>query len=128
MMSVRTVMRRGERRILIDIRYRKPDGAKGRFRHDAEAQTLIAARAEERRRLAALAVTGSPYDTPVPVARPPETTKGPSFEEVGRQYLLLFAPSHLKPSTQVGYKVVIERVLGPKIGKLRVDKVDAATV
>lgn len=135
-MAVRTITRRGERRLIIDIRYRKPDGTKGRYRHDAEVQTMAAARAEERRRLAALAVTGSPFETPVPAGippleiAPPEEPKptSPCFEDVGKQFLVLFAPSHLKPSTKFGYKTVIERVLNPAIGKLPVDRIDASVV
>jgi hypothetical protein len=59
-MTVRTEVRRGQRVLIVDIRYRRPDGTKGRYRHDAEVQTLAAARAEDRRRLAALTLTGSP--------------------------------------------------------------------
>jgi hypothetical protein len=42
--------------------YRTPDGKKARHRHDAEVQAWPAARAEERRSLAALAATGLPYE------------------------------------------------------------------
>lgn len=133
-MAVRTVTRRGVRRLIIDIRYRQSDGTKGRYRHDAEVQTLAAARAEERRRLGALATAGSPYETPqVSEAKPSpkevasddSTSKTLRFEEVVKQYLALFAPSHLKPSTIYGYEAIINQVLLPRIGKLPVDAIDA---
>ena len=44
-MTVRTEVRRGTRRYVIDIRYTKTDGTKARFRQDAEVQTQPAARA-----------------------------------------------------------------------------------
>jgi len=40
-MTVRTEVRRGQRVLIIDIRYRRRDGTKGRYRHDAEVQTLL---------------------------------------------------------------------------------------
>ena len=60
-MPVRVVTRRDERRLIVDIRYRNPDGTRARYRHDAEVQTLSAARAEDRRRLGLLATTGSAW-------------------------------------------------------------------
>jgi hypothetical protein len=76
-MAVRTVKRRGERRLVIDMLYTKPDGAKGSYRHDAEVLNMAAARAEERRRLAALAATGSPYETPAPAEKAPASGERP---------------------------------------------------
>jgi hypothetical protein len=58
---VRTTERRGRRVMVIDFSYRRPDGTKARYRHDAEVQMRATAVAEERRRLAALAATGSPF-------------------------------------------------------------------
>ena len=43
---VRTITRRKKRVLVIDFSYRKPDGSKGRYRHDAEVQTRAAAVAE----------------------------------------------------------------------------------
>jgi hypothetical protein len=102
-MAVRTVMRRGKRHLVIDFSYRKPDGSKGRYRHDAEVQTLAAARAEEQRRLAALASTGSPFEVVDPIAREqvvsaPVAT-GPTFAEVVEKYKEAYLPT-LKASTR----------------------------
>src|SRR5262245_12677349 len=107
-MAVRTEMRRGKRRLIIDIWYRKQDGTLGRYRKDAEVQTLAAAREEERRRIAALAAVGCPEEqkewkveppAPEPQSAPPASERrpkaasGPLFKDVGEDYLRVFAPS-----------------------------------
>ena len=71
---IRKIERRGQRVLVIDIRYKKPDGSKDRYRHDAQVQTMAAATAEERRLLANIAKYGEKH-TPktsvreVPIAR-----------------------------------------------------------
>lgn len=132
-MTVRTVQRRGERRILvIDIRYRDKSGGKARYRHDAEVQTRAAATAEDRRRLAALAVTGSPYEVAMPVAveqvaaQPVSTA--PTFAATAADYLTAYAVSNLKPSTRAGYTKILNGYLLDKIGDMPIDKIDAAKV
>lgn len=134
-MAVRTVTRRGKRRLIIDILFRKNDGTKGRYRHDAEVQTLAAARAEERRRLAALAATGSPYELPpgarspdMPVVPASDGPELPTFATVAKAYLAEFAPSHLKASTLHGYAQMINGFLVPRVGELAVDRIDAKVV
>ena len=130
-MAVRTVTRRGKRRLVIDFSFRKPDGSKGRYRHDAEVQTLAAARAEERRRLAALASTGSPFEVVDPVAREQVTAASShelTFEKVVDRYLAEFAPSQLKPSTRHGYESAIRAWLKPHFGKLPLRTIDAKAV
>ncbi len=105
-MAVRTVTRRGKRRLVIDFSYRRPDGTKGRYRHDAEVQTMAAARAEERRRLTALSMTGSPYEVVDERAREqvaPPPPRELTFAEVADKYLAEFAPSQLKPGTRYNY-------------------------
>src|SRR5262245_58628242 len=107
-MAVRIEKRRGKRRPIIDIWDRKQDGTLGRYRKDAEVQTLAAAREEERRRIAALAAVGCPEERkvepppPEPQGAPPESERrtkapsGPLFKDVCEDYLRVFAPSHLK--------------------------------
>lgn len=128
-MGVRTTSRRGKRVLVLDFSYRKPDGTKGRYRHDAEVQTRGGAQAEERRRLAALASTGSPFEVVDPIAReqvaPP--SKGPTFADVVDKYKAAFLPT-LKAATQFGYKAVIDGRLLPWFGKLPIDEVDACAV
>ena len=130
-MAVRTVTRRGQRRLVIDFSYRKPDGSKGRYRHDAEVQTLAAARAEERRRLAALASTGSPFEVIDPIAReqvvPAPAATGPTFAEVVEKYEAAYLPT-LKTSTQYGYKLVIKTRLLPRFRELPLEQIDARAV
>jgi integrase len=134
-MAVRSVNRRGERRLVIDIRYQNPDGTSGRYRHDAEVQMLAAARAEDRRRLVALAATGSPTGPAGPVhmetaaaASMKAKPRFPTFGEVVKMYLSAFAPSHLKPSSLFGYRAVLEKLLVPKLGKKTLDEIDASIV
>lgn len=109
--GVRKVLRRGKRVLVIDIRYRIPAGPnKGkpaRYRRDAEVQTWESARAEFKRRLAALATTGSPYEIVHPVARasvvrePPAFTFGDAIDE----WLTDYVPT-LKAATQFGYQSI----------------------
>jgi integrase len=124
--------------LIIDIRYRRPDGTKGRYRHDAEVQTLAAARAEDRRRLAALTLTGSPLgridgDAPAPNERQESSPKlvareFPRFDAIAEDYLRTFATSQLKPSTELGYRTVLRSFLIPRIGDRAINMIDATTV
>jgi hypothetical protein len=111
-MAVRAITHRGKRHLVLDILYRTPDGKKARYRHDAEVQTWPAARAEERRRLAALAATGSPYevvDKEVRAQVTPEPPKGPTFGEVATMYMETYLPT-CKPFTAAKYPYTIERL------------------
>jgi integrase len=135
-MAVRIEKRRGERHVVLDIYWQKPDGTLGRYRRDAEVQTLAAARAEERRRLAAIALTGSPTSTvPIDQARHDATVNGTArkadtvkFADAARDYLALYAPSRLKPSTRSGYECVIATVLVPRFGALPITGITAGQV
>ncbi|UJR83634.1 tyrosine-type recombinase/integrase [Sandaracinus amylolyticus] len=139
-MPVRSVMRRGKRRLFVDIRYTNREGKLDRFRRDAEVQTLAAARAEERRRLALIASTGSPYE-PTELLAIARISHGESagnpgstidvaklFRDVVKDYLASFAPSQLKPSTRAGYEKALRKHLLPSLGELRVDQIDARRV
>lgn len=133
---VRAVKRRGERRWIIDIRFRKVDGTKGRYRHDAEVQTKAAATAEDRRRLASLALTGSPYESPVQVTKADEVlpvevvapSSAPTFETTAKGYLTSYAKSVLKPSTLHGYTKILDGFLLSRIGAMPIDTIDANKV
>ena len=125
-MAVRAITRRGKRRLVLDILFRTPDGKKARYRHDAEVQTWPAARAEERRRLAALAATGSPYeviDKEVRAQVAPEPLKGPTFGEVATMYVETYLPT-CKPSTAANYPYTIERWLRSRLGNVPIGEVD----
>jgi len=61
-MTIRKIERRGETRLVVDITWETKDGIQGRYRHAAEVQTMAAARAEERRILANIALYGDAYE------------------------------------------------------------------
>jgi integrase len=135
-MAVRTVVRRGERRLFIDIRYRDSTGKRTRYRKDAEVQTLLAARAEDRRRLALLAATGSPFGALSPEGQPvnqepeedAEIAAAPAFKDVAKEYMADYAKSQLKPSTRVGYQKKLDGFLLNAIGDLPITQVSASKV
>ncbi|NUQ73801.1 MAG: site-specific integrase [Polyangiaceae bacterium] len=120
--GVREELRRGQRVLVIDFRYRIPDGSsKGksaRYRHDAEVQTWQGARTEYRRRLAAVAMTGSPHEIIDQTARaqvvvepePPRVTFGDASDEWSADYV----PT-LKASTQRSFL----QVAGYRFSELR---------
>jgi integrase len=138
-MAVRIVDRRGERRLFIDIRYRNPDGTRARYRHDAEVQNLQAARAEDRRRLALLATTGSPYGVLAPNGAPPvteprepgpepEAPAAPLFRDVAKEYMTAYATSHLKPSTRFAYDQRLQGFFLNAIGDLPITQITPSKV
>lgn len=134
-MAVRTEVRRGKRRYVIDIRYKDATGAKARFRQDAEVQMLGAARAEDVRRLGLLASTGVPFETSnAPVAsverRPtlaesttpePATMASATFAEAAKSFLDVYGATRLKPSTRRGYEKVLDGFLLDRIGSKTLD-------
>ncbi len=128
--------RRGERRLVLDIRYTE-NGIRKRFRKDAEVQTRAAALAEERRRLVLLAATGLPFERELErdtarLSEPSATGTSPkptaTFEAVVKSYLETYAPSELKPSTLFSYRAVLDGFLLPRLRDRRVDAIDATTV
>jgi integrase len=120
---IRKVDRRGQRILVIDIRYRKPDGSKGRYRHDAQVQTIAAATAEERRLLANIAQHGEPYD---PKPEPPEDDqiRSITFGSVVEQYRTTYMVTDLKVTTRKGYGAVLDSVLLPRFRDRPISKLD----
>ena len=103
-MAIRKIVRPGKAApvLFIDIRYRDSSGKRRRFRRDAQVQTAVAARAEERRLLAYLGEHGElpkvveervPQKTDANV-----TTFGDAIDRFERTVLLM-----KKPSTRLGY-------------------------
>jgi integrase len=131
---VRTSKRRGQRVLVIDFSYTKPDGTRGRYRRDAEVQTRSAALAEERRRLAAVAAKGSPFAivdeaaAKVQADEAPPAPVGPTFAEVVEGYWKAFAPSHLKASTRYGYRIILDNHLLPRLANEPIASINAATM
>jgi integrase len=121
-MTVRRETRRGRRVLVIDIPYTTPDGRFARFRRDATAATMAAARDEERNIRDRIAATGSPFEEPTPA-----TTKGelePSFAEVVKRYRETFMETDLKVTTGKGYNAVIDCHLLPRFGTWPISAVD----
>ncbi len=136
-MTVRTVKRRGERRLVIDIPYTSPSGEKLRFRRDAEVQMMAAAKAEERRRLALLAQTGRPFeagdDAPVELLElgvRPTTSRRASItvSAAVKEYFPSYGVTRLKPSTRRGYEAVFKSFVEPRVGDLQLDQLDATVM
>jgi integrase len=124
-MTVRKETRRGETRLVIDINYTKRDGSRGRYRKDAQVQTLTAARAEDRRLLALLAQHGEPYEPAAPGAGPGhDEVPAKTFREVVDEYRATFMVTDLKVTTRRGYNNVINTVLLPRFADLAAPAVD----
>lgn len=137
---IRKEKRRGETRLVVDITWKKRDGAQGRYRHDAEVQTMAAARAEERRILANIELYGEAYepkaeaskagapriasvppaDAHVPQASAPPNEREPKLGVLFTEAVELFwkgkAITNLKPSTSKGYKEILDTRLLPRFG------------
>ncbi|MDI1437086.1 hypothetical protein, partial [Polyangium sorediatum] len=122
-MALRKVMRRGEPRLFIDIRFRKKDGSRGRLRKDAQVQTLVAARAEEKRYLVAIAQHGEPYVAAGDAAAPVVPSRK-SFAEVVDEFKSTFMITELKVTSRKGYEGVLDATLVPRFGGRGVDEVD----
>lgn len=112
MSYVRKVKRRGETRLVIDIRYRDLDGTKRRFRRDAQVQMRAAAEAEAKRLLVRLAETGTLELTPVG-----KLVAAPRTVDDAIEHFTLVELPKLKPSTQRSYRVVIESEVRPRFGQ-----------
>jgi integrase len=120
-MTVRREERRGRRVLVIDIPYRAPDGRWTRYRRDAVAATIAAAREEERRVRERIGRTGSPFEAS-DAASP--ARKESTFSEVVTRYRRNHMRAKLKPTTRRGYEAVIELHLVPRFGPWPISKVD----
>src|ERR1700679_2500744 len=115
---IRKEERRGQRILVIDIRYKKKDGTKARHRRDAQVQTVPAATAEERRLLANIAQYGDVYE-PKPEAQEEALEAAPTsitFGEVVERYRATFMVTDLKVTTRRGYSLILDRELLPRFG------------
>ncbi|MDC0740976.1 tyrosine-type recombinase/integrase [Polyangium mundeleinium] len=147
-MTVRKATRRGQPRLVIDIVFTKPDGTPGRYRKDAQVQTMAAARAEERRLLSLIAQYGEPFEpaetlavvvAPKAGAKPANGPKPPmagvveqsspsekTFADVVAEYKASFMITDLKPTSRRGYASVLESTLLPRFGEDPISKVEGA--
>ncbi len=119
---IRKTERRGERILVIDIRYTKKDGSKGRYRHDAQVQTMAAATAEERRLLANIAQYGDVHE-PKPAAAP-EATPSATFGEVVQKYRATYMLTDLKVTTRRSYGLALDARLLPRFKDTPIVDVD----
>ena len=123
-MAVAEKVRRGKRVLVIDIRYRAPDGAPARYRRDSKAPTKTAAREEEKRILECIARTGSPYEASAALEAAPEAPSAPTFGDVVERYRATFMLTDLKVTTRRGYDSILDGVLLPRFKNLPVTAVD----
>ena len=118
---IRTVVRRGETRLVVDITWRKKDGTQGRYRRDAEVQTMAAARAEERRILANIAQHGEAFEpkpeVPKEETKPAAATSSLRFKDAVQFFRAGKAITNLKPSTRKGYEEILDTRLLPRFGE-----------
>ncbi len=124
-MTVRPSTRRGKRRLIIDIRFTRPDGNRDRYRRDAVALTKAAALLEEQRIRQNIAAFGSPFAPKMVVEEPAHP---PTFAEVVENYRRIYMPSVLKPTTTRGYNSVIDHHLLPRFGALEISSVNREVV
>ncbi|MFS8071503.1 MAG: tyrosine-type recombinase/integrase, partial [Byssovorax sp.] len=127
---IRKTDRRGQRILVIDIRYKKPDGCKGRYRHDAQVQTMAAATAEERRLLANIAQYGDVHEPKLEAAKPEapmeeQATRG-TFGEVVDKYAATYMVTDLKVTTRRGYRKVLDGTLLPRFKDRPIGMVNGA--
>ena len=123
---IRKEDRRGQRILVIDIRYKKKDGTTARYRRDAQVQTLPAATAEERRLLANIAQYGDVYE-PKPEAQPeaPDVASTMiTFGNVVEKYRATYMVTDLKVTTRHGYSLVLDRELVPRFRDKPIVEVD----
>jgi integrase len=119
-MTIRKVERHGETRLVVDITWKKKDGTQGRYRHDAQVQTMAAARAEERRIFANIAQYGEANEPKAKTSTEETTPARPtsiSFEDAVELFGKGKAITSLKPSTRKGYDEIIETRLLSRFGE-----------
>jgi integrase len=121
---IRKEERRGQRVLVIDIRYRKKDGTKGRYRHDAQVQTMSAATAEERRLLANIAQYGDVHEPQPEITEDAAPAVSTSFGDIVERYRTTYMVTDLKVTTRRGYGIVLDTELLPRFKDLPIAAVD----
>ena len=125
-MAIRKSFRRGEPHLFIDIRYTAKNGEQIRFRKDAQVQTMIAAKAEEKRYLLNIAQYGSPYE---PIVEDEASASDSSeavktFADVVNEFRQTYMLANLKITTRKGYEAVLVGRLIPRFGSMPITRVD----
>ncbi|WP_437785346.1 tyrosine-type recombinase/integrase [Sorangium sp. So ce1097] len=136
-MTIRRTTRRGKPVLVLDIHWQRKDGSQGRYRRDAQVQTMAAARAEERRILANIAQYGEAHEPKPELPEEPEPEKlAATFGQAVELFRSGKAVTKLKPSTRAGYEEILTTRLLPRfvdrpldgIGFEEVTKLDAEMV
>lgn len=115
--------RNGETRLFIEIRYETVDGARKRFRRDAQVQTKYGARAEERRLLLELAKTGTIGRSAAESQQDVDEQPSYTFADAVREFRRMKLPT-LKHSTGFSYNHRLNELLLPRFGALPLTEVD----
>jgi integrase/recombinase XerC len=115
---VTRVVRNGKAHLVIDFYFTDSNGNRQRYRRDADAQTLTAARAEAQRLIDLAASTGSPYP------RERRFTLGRFVAEV---YRPLFV-SRLRPGTRERYERILRRQVLPYFDATPLAEIDGMMV
>lgn len=127
-MTIRKANRAGKRVLVVDITWKKADGTKGRYRRDAQVQTMAAATAEERRYLANIATHDNPHG-PAPAVAPQVTaSEAVTFGAAVASYQRTTAIARLKPTTRRGYEEVFTTRLLPRWKDEPLDRIDLDTM
>lgn len=111
---VRSEMRRGKRRLIIDFFYNDKSGRRRRFRRDASVQTRVAARAEAERLIELAARTGSP------TAQGDMPTFGAFVTDVFRPVVM----PRYRAGTRKRYEDLFRQSVLGAFGRKRLDEVD----
>lgn len=115
---VKRVVRRGETRLVIDFYYTDSDGKRQRYRRDAEAKAVAAARAEAQRLVDRAAATGDPY---------PRERGWTLGQFVERTYVPLYL-RRLRPGTQQRYATILRLQVLPYFSSTLLDEIDGPMV
>lgn len=120
-MAVSKVERRGKTRLVVDIRFRdERTGKRERYRRDAQVQTMAAAQAENRRKLAELGAKGFLAD-----AEPEESAEAPTtFSDAVEAWRATKAKTALKRTTRASYESILRVYLLPRFGEEPLTDVD----
>lgn len=124
-MPIRKSQRHGKPCLFIDIRYTDKEGKPARLRKVTKAQTVTAAKAEEKRYLLNIAQYGQPFEP----GSPEDESAAPSapvktFAEIVDEYRQTFMVTDLKVTSRRGYESVLVSTLLPRFGDLPITKVD----
>jgi integrase len=115
---VKRVVRNGTTHLVIDFYFTDTNGKRRRYRRDAEAQTLTAARAEAQRLVDRAAATGDPFPR----------QRGCTLRQfVERTYVPLYL-RRLRPGTQERYDTILRLQVLPYFGSAPLDEIDGPMV